>query len=51
MEEGEFDDIIPEQCRKLSPKDALKEFLRLNKVVVFVAEQDQANTERLIAHF
>ena len=36
MESGDFDDIIPENCRRLSPKDGLKEFLRLNKVIVFV---------------
>jgi len=53
MESGDFDDVMPEQCRKLSPKDALKEFLRLNKVVVFVPAggADQESCERLIAHF
>ena len=41
MESGDFDDIIPDNCRRLSPKDALKEFLRLNKVIVFVPADGQ----------
>ena len=52
IEEGDFDDVLPAICKKLSPKDALTEFLQLNKVVIFVsASGDQAATEALTAHF
>ena len=27
IEEGDFDDVLPNICKKLSPKDALQEFL------------------------
>ena len=52
IEEGEFDDIMPDICKKLSPKDALKEFIQANKVVIFVSSTgDQVATEALITHF
>ena len=53
MESGDFDDVMPQECLRLSPKDSLKEFLRLNKVVVFVPADgvDQENCEKLLAHF
>ena len=38
ISEGEFDEMMPASCKKLSPKEALAEFLSLNKVVVFEAE-------------
>ena len=37
IEEGEFDEILPEQCKSLTPMQALQEFLQTNKVVVFEA--------------
>ena len=51
IEEGDFDDVLPDFCKKLAPKDALKEFIAANKVVIFVAAADAENTERLSNHF
>jgi len=38
IEEGEFDEMMPLSCKKLSPKDALAEFLILNPVALFVMD-------------
>ena len=37
ISEGEFDEMMPASCKKLSPKEALAEFLDINKVVVFLS--------------
>ena len=49
IEDGEFDEMMPDSCKKLSPKEALAEFLGLNKVVIFEATQDK-ETETLKAN-
>jgi len=41
IEEGEFDEMMPQSCKKLSPRDALAEFMVLNPVSLFVMD---ANT-------
>lgn len=36
IEEGEFDEMMPKSCKKLSPADAFAEFLVQNPVAVFI---------------
>ena len=40
ISEGEFDEMMPASCKKLAPKDALAEFLEMNKLVVFLSAGD-----------
>ena len=40
IEDGEFDEMMPASCKKLPPKEALVEFLAMNKVVVFLSAGD-----------
>ena len=47
IEENEFDEMMPVSCKRLSPKDALTEFLTVNKVVVFVSNDDKPEAEKL----
>lgn len=39
--EGEFDEMIPDACRPLPPGEALKEFLKSNRLVCFIKGQSQ----------
>lgn len=47
ISEGEFDEMMPASCKKLSPRDALAEFLSVNKVVVFLSAADQLHAAKL----
>ena len=51
IEEGDFDDVLPEECRKLGPKAELEEFLNKNKVVVFISKDDSVASSQLLTHF
>ena len=47
ISEGEFDDMMPASCKKLSPKESLTEFLTINKVVVFLSNEDKPDADKL----
>ena len=51
IEDGDFDDVLPPECRKLGPKAELEEFLTKNKVVVFISKDDQEASGQLLTHF
>ena len=51
IEEGDFDDILPPSCKKLSPLESLREFLTLNKVIVFEVPSDSEATSKLKSIF
>jgi glutaredoxin-related protein len=36
ISEGEFEEMIPDACRPLPPKEALTEFLKANRLVCFL---------------
>lgn len=50
ISEGEFEDMIPDKCKPLSPKDALKEFMSEHKIVCFTTNQHQDIPEQLKSH-
>lgn len=47
MENGEFDEMVPESCQKLSPAEDFKQCLESSKVVVMIEGtlEEPATTE------
>ena len=42
IDNDEFDEIVPQECKKLPPSDELAEILKLNEVVAFIGDPSQA---------
>jgi len=51
IENDEFDEMIPKECKKLDPKDALAELVATNPVILFVTNAENEENKKVAEVF